>query len=190
MSLTRLRLMQQAWGEQEMHFADPTAERIMKERYGKLTLNKARNMTAFYDILTKSDITSFEEIRHFTRVNFMHRCFSICPNLGGTLVIPESVKHISVVCFFQTQLEGIEFLAQDFKWGSYMVRQCKKLRWIKMHSIEPPKKLDNNLVKFDTDSGNNTWELYVPDISVEKYRADPNFQNLGDRIRPMSEFKD
>ena len=60
-----------------------------------------------------------------------------------------------------------------------------------MHSVEVPQKnAPNNQYLFDFTLVNNTWKLYVPDGSVEKYRADHNFANLGDRIRPMSEFKE
>ena len=102
----------------------------------------------------------------------------------------DSVKEIIGASIFRTQLIGVEFLAQNFKWGHGMIWDCKPLKWLKMHSVEVPQKSSpNNQYLFDFAIGNNTWELYVPDASVEKYRADHNFQNLGDRIRPMSEFK-
>ena len=72
MSLTRLRFMRQAWGEQEMHFADPELSRVMNEKFGKLTLAKATSIvnlphvdfTPLNNILTGNDkVKSFEEIK-------------------------------------------------------------------------------------------------------------------------------
>ena len=60
-----------------------------------------------------------------------------------------------------------------------------------MHSKEVPQKITaNDKYPFDFAMANLTFKLYVPDGSVEKYRTDHNFQTLGERIRPMSEFKD
>ena len=190
MSLTRIRLMRQAWGEQELQFADPYAQKVMREKYGKLTMNNVRSITTLSSVFTTDDLRSFEELKYFTNVEYLYRVFSPCANLRGTITVPDSVKRVSVVCFFQTQLEGIEFLAQNFKWASLCVRQNRNLKWIKMHSIEPPQKMETNKTQFSYDSGNDTWKLYVPDGSVAKYKADFNFQNLGNRIRPMSEFKE
>nr|DAU26765.1 MAG TPA: hypothetical protein [Caudoviricetes sp.] len=199
MSLTRLRLMQQAWGEQEMQFADPYAQQVFNERYGRMTLNKARSVTAFLnkdgynlDWLFANDenIQSFDELRYFISLKWMNMTFRNCPNLVGTLIIPASVMGIGGACIFKTKLTGVEFLAQNFKWNHGAIWECKLLKWIKMHSVEvPQKKTLNNQYPFDSQIMNNTWKLYVPDESVEKYRADHNFQNLGERIRPMSEFK-
>lgn len=190
MSLTRLRLMRQSWGEQELQFADPYAQKVMRDKYGKLTMNNVRSITMLSSVFTTNDLRSFEELKYFTNVEYLYRTFSPCANLRGVITVPASVKRVSVVCFFQTQLEGIEFLAQDFKWASLSVRQNKNLRWIKMHSVEPPQKMETNKTQFDYDSGNNIWKLYVPDASVEKYKSDDNFSNLGERIRLMSEFNE
>ena len=181
--------MRQEWGEQELQFADPYAQKVMQEKYGRLTFNSAQNIKTLNSTFGQ-ELRSFEEMRFFNGVEHLYRVFSPCPNLTGTITIPESVKLVSVVCFFQTKLEGIEFLAQDFRWSAMCVRQNANLKWIKMHSIEPPQKIDTNKTQFDFDSGNNTWKLYVPDGSVDKYKNDFNFRNLKERIRPMSEFKE
>lgn len=200
MSLTKLMAMRQAWGEQEMHFADPELSRVMNEKFGKLTLAKATSIvnlphvdfTPLNNILTGNDkVKSFEEIKYFTGLQRIFYLCDNCPNLGGTMTIPESVMEVGGRCFFNTQLIGIEFLAQNFKWGHGAIWRCTKLKWVKMYSVEVPQKIQaNNQYLFDFAITNNEWKLYVPDGSVDKYRTDHNFANLGDRIRPMSEFKE
>lgn len=180
------------WGnpEPQLEIVDPYASQTLERLYnGKMSMSNVLRITALNSTFNSPQLRTFEELKYFTNVTSMFRTFSPCINLTGTITVPASVKSISVVCFFQTQLEGIEFLAQDFKWSSLCVRQNKKLKWIKMHSIEPPQKIETNQTPFAYDSGNDTWKLYVPDTSVEKYKSDANFSNLGDRIRPMSEFK-
>lgn len=187
------------WGEEEVEISDPTARQVLRERLGRLSLNTIRSierMPAANKTLTgglfvgSTEVRSFEEIKYFTGLKYIIKDFYNCPNLGGTITIPDSVIEILGASIFKTQLIGIEFLAQNFKWGHGSIWECKKLEWVKMHSVEVPQKnAPNNQYLFDFAIGNNTWKLYVPDGSVEKYRADPNFQNLGERIRPMSEFK-
>lgn len=180
------------WGnpEPQLEIVDPYARQTLERLYnGKMSMSNVLRITALNSTFNSPQLRTFEELKYFTNVTSMFRTFSPCINLTGTITVPASVKSISVVCFFQTQLEGIEFLAQDFKWSSLCVRQNKKLKWIKMHSIEPPQKIETYQTPFAYDSGNDTWKLYVPDTSVEKYKSDANFSNLGDRIRPMSEFK-
>lgn len=199
MSLTRLRLMQQTWGEQEMQFADPYAQKVFKERLENLSINNIRSierMPAANKTLTSglfvssTELRSFEELKFFTGLKYLVRDFYNCPNLGGVMIIPASVMTVIGASFFNTQLIGIEFLAQSFKWGHGAIWRCTKLKWVKMHSVEVPQKITaNDQYLFDFAITNNNWKLYVPDESIEKYRADHNFQNLGDRIRPMSEFK-
>ena len=181
------------WGnpEPQLDIVDPYAKQTLERLYdGKMSMANVLRITILNNTFNSPQLRTFEELKYFTSVTSMYRTFSPCINLTGTITVPASVKLISVVCFFQTQLEGIEFLAQDFKWASLCVRQNKKLKWIKMHSIEPPTKIETNKTQFDFDSGNDTWKLYVPDASVNKYKSDFNFRNLGERIRPMSEFNE
>ena len=182
------------WGnpEPQLNIVDPYARQTLERLYeGKMSMANVLRITALNSTFNNSpQLRTFEELKYFINVTSMYRTFSYCPNLTGTITVPASVKSISVVCFFQTQLEGIEFLAQDFKWASLAIRQNNNLKWIKMHSIEPPQKIETNRTQFDYDSGNDTWKLYVPDGSVNKYKEDFNFRNLKERIRPMSEFKE
>jgi hypothetical protein len=182
------------WGnpEPQLNIVDPYARQTLERLYeGKMSMANVLRITALNNTFNNSpQLRTFEELKYFINVTSMYRTFSYCPNLTGTITVPASVKSISVVCFFQTRLEGIEFLAQDFKWASLAIRQNNNLKWIKMHSIEPPQKIETNRTQFDYDSGNDTWKLYVPDGSVNKYNEDFNFRNLKERIRPMSEFKE
>ncbi len=199
MSMTRLRLMWQAWGKQQVEFADPEARRVMEARLPSLTLDTIRAVKVMpssarqpvdYLFNNNVDLKSFEEMKYFTSLEKTFRTFYGCKQLAGVITVPASVREVGSTTFFDTQLVGIEFLAQNFKWGHGAIWRCTKLKWIKMHSKEVPQKITaNDKWVFDFAITNLTWKLYVPDISVEKYRADYNFQNLGDRIRPMSEFK-
>ena len=199
MSLTRLRLMRQTWGEQEMQLADPYAQKVFKERLENLSINNIRSIERMPNanktltgglFVGSTELRSFDELKYFTGLKYLIRDFYNCPNLGGTITIPSSLIEVHGAAIYKTQLTGIEFLSQNFKWGHGAVWECRQLKWIKMHSVEVPQKnVPNNKYLFDSQMINHTWKLYVPDESVNKYKADYNFQNLGDRIRPMSEFK-
>lgn len=137
------------------------------------------------------DLKSFEEMKYFTSLEKTFRTFYGCKQLAGVITVPASVREVGSTTFFDTQLVGIEFLAQNFKWGHGAIWRCTKLKWVKMHSKEVPQKITaNDQYPFDFAITNLTFKLYVPDESVDKYKADHNFKNLGDRIRPLSEFNE
>ena len=191
--------MRQAWGEQEMHFEDPYAQKVFNERLGRLTLNRVRKITAFphknghnLDFLfaDSTEIEKFEEIKHFVSLNNMNKTFSNCPNLKGTLTIPTSVRSVGGGCFYKTSLIGIEFLSHDFFWYTGMIHSCPLLKWVIMHAPIPPKNTYANPRVFGNEIGQDNWKLYVPDDSVTAYRENVYYSYLGDRIRPISEFKE
>lgn len=198
MSLTRIRLMRQAWGEQEMQFADPYAQKVFNERYGRMTLNKVRSVTIFlnengYDLdwlfANNENIQSFEELRYFISLKHMNMTFRNCRNLAGTLTIPASVKAIGGGCIFNTKLRGVEFLSQELAWQTDVIFRCPLIRWVIMRAVVPQLNSNSTQRPFGTNIGNSDWKLYVPDDSVSAYRASRDYSYLGDRIRPMSEFK-
>ncbi|WP_159105097.1 leucine-rich repeat protein [Hoylesella loescheii] len=181
------------WGnpELQLNIVDPYARQTLERLYnGKMSMANVLRITVLNNTFNNSlQLRTFEELKYFTSVTSMYRTFYGCKNLTGTMTIPSSVMTVNGTTFYQTQLVGIEFLAQNFKWGHGMVWACPKLEWIKMHSKEVPQKITaNDQYPFDFAINNNTWKLYVPDQSVDKYKADHNFKNLGERIRPMSEF--
>ena len=167
MSMTRIRLMRQAWGKQQVEFADPVAKQVLGERLPSLTLDAIRAVKVMpssakqpVDFLFNNnvDLKSFEEMKYFTSLEKTFRTFYGCKNLTGVITIPASVKEVGSTTFFDTQLVGIEFLAQNFKWGHGAVWRCTKLKWIKMHSKEVPQKITaNDKWVFDFAITNLTW---------------------------------
>ena len=199
MSLTRIRLMRQAWGEQEMQFADPYAQQVFNEKYGRMTLNKVRSVKIFLNenghdldwlFANNENVQSFEELRYFTNLTKMLMTFRNCYNLAGTITIPASVKVISGACILNTKLTGVEILPQDFVWQTGFINRCPLIRWVIMHAIVPQLNSVSTIKPFGKEIENNEWKLYVPDDSVSTYRASRDYSYLGDRIRPMSEFKE
>ena len=187
------------WGEQELQFADPYAQKVFNERLGRMTMNKVRSVKIFphknghnLDFLfaDSSEIQSFEELKYFTSLKHMNKTFSNCPNLSGTLIVPASVEAIGGGCFFKTKLIGIEFLSQKLTWQTGVVMNCPLIKWIIMHAIFPQLNSVHVNKPFGGNIGNDTWKLYVPDSSVSEYRASRDYSYLGERIRPMSEFKE
>jgi len=192
--------MWHTWGKQKVEFADPEARQVMEARLPSLTLDTIRAVKVMpssakqpVDFLFQgnTNLKSFEEMKYFISLEKTFRTFYGCKNLTGVITIPASVKEVGSTTFFDTQLVGIEFLAQNFKWGHGAVWNCKQIKWIKMHSKEVPQKITaNDQYPFDFAMANMTFKLYVPDESVDKYKADHNFKRLDDRIRPLSEFNE
>ena len=191
--------MRQAWGEQELRFADPYAQQVFNERYGRMALNKARSVTNFLNkdgyaldwlFANNENIQSFDELRYFISLKEMNMTFRNCHNLAGTLIIPASVRAIGGACILNTKLTGVEFLSQDFTWQTDVILRCPLIRWVIMRAVVPP--LNSHSVKkpFGTGIGNNEWKLYVPDNSVSAYRANEYYSYLGERIRQMSDFNE
>lgn len=65
----------------------------------------------------------------------------------------------------------------------FMIEGCTALEYIKCLSKNPPTIVETTLLR-----ANDTYLIYVPDSSVDAYKAAANWSNFASRIKPMSEF--
>lgn len=87
------------------------------------------------------------------------RIFEVCPNLE-TIILPETVTTIN----------------------NYAIRSSPKLQTMVVRSVTPP-----TLSAFEQ-AGNSTFIIYVPDESVEAYKAATGWTRYASRIYPMSVY--
>lgn len=67
--------------------------------------------------------------------------------------------------------------------GKTTFNSCTALKWVVLNAVTPPTVESNSFQ-------NTTCTIYVPDASVEAYKAATNWISLANRIKPISEFKE
>lgn len=92
-------------------------------------------------------------------VTWSYGTFANCASLE-TVILPETLESIELSAF----------------------NHCPSLRWIKIYAPTPPALGDYAFLS------TNNCPIYVPDESVEAYKAATNWATYADRILPLSEY--
>jgi hypothetical protein len=69
--------------------------------------------------------------------------------------------------------------------GGVAFYQCTALESVILHSVTPPTLAGNAFAQ-----ASNTFKIYVPDGSVDDYKAANNWKNFASRIYPLSEYQE
>ena len=111
------------------------------------------------------------------------RTFSNCTSLK-VVKIPSGVTRIYESAFFSTNLVSVEIPSSVTRidWGAF--RNSSNVQYVKIFATVPPTSYTNNF------TGGNYYNapIYVPDESVEAYKAATGWSALASRIKPLSEF--
>lgn len=111
--------------------------------------------------------------------------FSNCRNLETPIIIGNSVTSLGNSVFFNCYLiPYIDVGTGVTSIGNQCFRYLNACQYVIMRPITPPTLGISNFVG----SGSGTYPIYVPDESVEAYKAANNWSALADRIKPLSEL--
>lgn len=140
--------------------------------------------------ITKINIDAFSHCQKLTSVNIPNSVTSInngafesCSRLSE-ITIPNSVTYIGVSAFNQcTGLTNITIPASVTSIGDMIFFMCSKLSTIIVEPTTPPK-----LGSSAFSSNASGRKIYVPDESVDAYKAASNWSTYADDILPMSEL--
>lgn len=171
-------------------FADKVAERICSEAYGEndgfLSPEEAAGVTSIDEgVFGGSALTSFDELgRWFTSLTILRgRVFSECTSLES-LTFPEGLKEIQMSAFNQcASLRQITLPASVAVLGRNVFFNASNLAVCVCQRTVPPE-----LGSAGFYGTSKELRIYVPDESVEAYKAAPNWSVQKDRIRPVSEM--
>ncbi len=132
--------------------------------------------------------------------------FNSCTSFGGDVVLESCVGEVGYASFYGTNIKS--FVAPLITGlGNYVCQNCKSLERVELgsgvqtianavfsgctslnyvicRSTTPPT-LANNNAFYNT----NNCPIYVPDESVNAYKAASNWSNWANRIKPLSEYE-
>ena len=108
--------------------------------------------------------------------------FLNCVNLVS-LTLSKGVTLIDSNAFKGTAITSLEVFPATTAIGSFAFNDCTQLAKVIMRATTPPR-------LFNTTFDNNAADrlIYVPDESVDAYKAATNWAAYADAIRPMSEL--
>jgi hypothetical protein len=120
---------------------------------------------------------------------------------GGTVYLP-NLESAGRDCFSQTLIEKITSLGKITDVAYNAFRNCKNLSFIRIPatvtSMQMTAFADNYMnrvlimepVTPPSINGTfySTYDIYVPDDSVEEYKAASNWSSAASKIHPMSEY--
>lgn len=201
MSMFRRKLMMIGTDSENIEyveFEDPKVQAILAENFGDgICITKAQIEaisyldTAFLD----SDIDSFPEFALFTGItqlgiNSASRKGTFSGSGIKSIVLPETCKKFidgatgygGVGAFFNCKnlntidISNVEYIGNMSFYGSENLKNVIVNR-------EEPCTLGTNIF-----NGVIDFRIYVPDNSVEAYKATTNWSNYADKIYPLSEF--
>lgn len=127
---------------------------------GIITIEEAASVTDIGTIFAYSKITSFNEFEFFT-----------------------GVTSITTNAFRNSTIKSIELPSSitSIEWGAFF--QCTSLSSVKVYSINPPT-LD--AMAFDSNASDRI--IYVPDKSLDTYKAASGWSSYALSIKPLSEY--
>ena len=138
----------------------------------------ALNMNTFKDCGIKSLVLP-EGIKEIPMY-----CFQNCPALES-IVIPDNVATINMYAFDGcSKLKDVTIGTSINMIQLYAFTNCPSLEWIYVKKVTPPTVQFNSL---DLSAGQDPYPVYVPDESVETYKATGNWKSYyASRIYPIS----
>lgn len=145
---------------------------------------KAFKNNMYAAFTANEELRYFPELRWFTGMtNLLRYAFRYCPNLEE-IELPPNITFIGAQCF-----DG------DAKLGPDLVIPVgvKQIDWYAFHDcagIKRFKVLNPTPATLGTDAFTTKARFYVPDESVETYKAASVWSDMADRIHPMSEWED
>jgi hypothetical protein len=118
---------------------------------------------------------SCNEIGSFTFYN--------CSLLEG-ISLPKALETVQTsLCAYNTNLQYALIKENVTQINGMAFISCKGLKYISCLAVNPP-----TLISINAFSNTNDCPIYVPDDSVDNYKAASNWSDYADRIKPLSEF--
>lgn len=175
-----------------VHFEDKGVEEIClnafdKDKDGKLSIEEAaavKDMSPIREALRKRENNSFNEFKYFTGVEAALNSYFDHSNLTA-ITLPYGIKKIGQYAFFGNKLSKLIIPETCIEVSGNVLEKNAIDCNIIFLSPTPPKTTNKFLL--------NRYKkvkltVYVPDDSVEAYRAQSGFVGYEDKVRPMSEL--
>lgn len=147
----------------------------------------AYNNNLYAAFTSNSKLRWFPEFKWFVGMRDLLRyAFRYCPNLEE-IELPKNLTFIGAQCFDGDKKLGPDFVipSKVAKIDWYAFHDCTGIKRFKVLNPTPPT-VESMDSAFSVST--NTIQFYVPDESVETYKADAKWGVAADRIHPLSEW--
>lgn len=143
----------------------------------------ASNDNFYAAFSSNSNLRRFPEFKWFVGMRDLLRyAFRYCPNLEE-IELPKNLTFIGAQCFDGDKKLGPDFVipvgVAEIDW--YAFHDCTGIKRMKVLNPIPPT---------GTGDPSAVTQFYVPDKSVEAYKAADIWSGLASKIHPMSEWVD
>lgn len=149
----------------------------------------AYNDNMYAAFTSNSKLRRFPEFKWFVGMRDLLRyAFRYCPNLEE-IELPRNLTFIGAQCFDGDKKLGPDFVIPSkvakIDWNAF--NDCTGIKRFKVLNPTPPTVLD---LVGEYPVFTDTAQFYVPDESVETYKADAKWGVAADRIHPLSEWEE
>lgn len=128
---------------------------------------------------------NLESLELDTITNIRANAFSNCRKLETPIVISDSVTALPQTVFFSCyKIPYIDVGTGVTSIGNQCFRYLENCQYVIMRPTTPPTLGTNNFVN----SSAATYPIYVPDASVNDYKAESGWSSFASRIKPISEM--
>lgn len=152
-----------------------------------MTYEEAAAVTDIVRVFQGKNIVHFEELEYFGVTELKYSAFMSCTNLE-TITFPTNFLKFNGTAIFQgcQNLKNIDIPSTVTDIGSNCFSSCPNIQYAIVRPTIPPT-LGNGVVFGTTGT---TYPIYVPDASVNDYKAANNWSGelIVGRIKPLSEF--
>lgn len=175
-----------------VHFEDKGVEEIClnafdKDKDRRLSIEEAasvKNVLVIREALRKRASNSFDEFKYFTGVESLRvSCFGEC-NLTA-ITLPYGIKKIGQYAFLGNRISKLIIPETCIEVAGNVLEKNTVDCDIIFLSPTPPKTINVFLMNRYTRVKST---VYVPDESVDAYRAQGGFVGYENQVRPMSEL--
>lgn len=138
------------------------------------------------DFRGNTELRRFPELRWFTRLaEISNGTFMNCSRLED-IALPDGIKVLYGQAFRGcTALKSLTLPSSIGRINGYVFSGCASIGWIRVLNPTPPT-LDTDMPPFS--ATNSLLQFYVPDGSVEAYKAADAWKTYAGRIHPLSEW--
>lgn len=143
-----------------------------------MTYDEAARVSSFFNVFeNNNNITHFDELEHFTSLTG-GITFRNCKNLLS-IKLPNLTELGTSMFNGCNKLQTFTVPASVTKIGNYAFYQCA-LNSVTIMATTPPTLANQRAFNFST--GNATYPIYVPEESVDTYKAASVWSELSNRI--------
>ena len=149
-----------------------------------ITLAQAAAVSSIGTVFQSHGKLSFTEFRFFTGHKAqMDRMFYNNGSANGftKLVLPNQITQFGAYSFNQSPIDYLEVGANYSAFGNEMFRYRPGLGTLVIHALTPPTRPSTNNFNYVT-------AIYVPDESVDTYKAASTWNSYASIIHPISEY--